>query len=328
MIRAVVGFDTSNYRTSAAAVSLDGEILFNERILLPVAEGERGLRQNEAVFAHLKLMGTIAEHIREEAKGKKIVAVAASVSPRDGSESYMPVFQVGTSFGRMMAALLEVPFFATTHQRGHVAAAAAGTCLEKHEEYLALHLSGGTTDLLHICRDKIRRIGGSMDLHAGQLIDRTGVQLGLPFPAGPMMEELALQGVSSGQIGCSMSSDNLHCHFSGAETQVLRLIGERRISPENIAREIFDFLARTVARMIGGAVRATGVKDILVTGGIASSVLFRNMLEERLSRNRTFVNAVFGKPEMSGDNAAGVAMIGIREYLKQEEHNDSKNTGR
>ena len=325
---AVIGVDTSNYRTSAAAVSLGGDILFNERILLPVAAGERGLRQNEAVFAHLKQIGTIAEHIRSEAKEIKIAAVAASISPRDGNESYMPVFQVGTSFGRMMAAVLEVPFFATTHQRGHIAAAAAGTRLEEQEEFLALHLSGGTTDLLHIYGDEIRRIGGSLDLHAGQLIDRTGVQLGLPFPAGPALEKLALHGVSSGQLGCSMSSDDLHCHFSGAEAQALRWIKEGLICPENVAREIFDFLARTIARMIGSAVKATGVKDILVTGGVASSELFRSMLEERLSKSRTFVNTVFGKPEMSGDNAVGIAIIGIRKYLKQEEYNDGKNTER
>ena len=110
MKQAVIGLDTSNYRTSVAAVTTDGEILFSNRELLPVAEGERGLRQSDAVFAHLKRFGSINGHLFPEGAESKIVAVAASVTPRDGEASYMPVFQVGTSFGRMLAAILEVPF--------------------------------------------------------------------------------------------------------------------------------------------------------------------------------------------------------------------------
>ena len=312
MINAVIGLDTSNYRTSVAAVSTKKEVLFNDRELLPVAAGERGLRQSDAVFAHLRRFNTIGEHLFSPDTGYRIVAVAASVSPCDGEDSYMPVFQVGTSFGRMMAAVLGVPFFATTHQRGHLAAAAAGTEIEEMQDFMALHLSGGTTDLLEVHEDRVIQIGGSLDLHAGQLVDRAGVAMGLPFPAGPKLEELALRGESRGLLGCSMVRNDLDCHFSGAEAQIMRWMQNGEMRREDIAREIYDLLARTIARMLTAGKKTTGMKKALVTGGVASSELFRGMLARRMETNRNAPEAVFGQPEMSGDNAVGVALIGLK----------------
>ena len=310
MSRTVLGLDTSNYRTSVALVSEEGEILLNYRELLPVPAGERGLRQNEAVFAHLRQLAAAEDRMRQ-ASGGTVAAVAASTAPRDGEDSYMPVFMAGASFGRLMAATLGVPFVGTTHQRGHLAAAKAGTELENAEAYLALHLSGGTTDLLEVRKDGIRQIGGSLDLHAGQLVDRAGVAMGLSFPAGPELEALARKGRSEGLLGCSMSDGDRSCHFSGAESQVQRWIREGKLPAENIAREIYDLLARTIARMLCAGAQQTGFRKALVTGGVASSPLFRDMLRQRLNGKRQAPEAVFGQPEMSGDNAVGVARVGL-----------------
>ena len=164
---AVIGFDTSNYRTSVAAVTLEGEILLNWRELLPVPLGERGLRQSEAVFAHLRGLRKAQDALRKATRGLEIRAVAASVRPRDPEESYMPVFMAGTETAGALAAVLQVPFIETTHQRGHLAAAARGTPLAGADHYLAVHLSGGTTDLLHLEGERLTQIGGSLDLHAG-----------------------------------------------------------------------------------------------------------------------------------------------------------------
>ena len=308
----VLGLDTSNYRTSAALVDEDGTVLMNYRKLLPVPSGERGLRQNEAVFAHLRQLNEAADTLREAAKGT-IAAVAASLSPRDGSESYMPVFMAGASFGRLTAAALGVPFIGTTHQRGHLAAAKSGTELDRAENYLALHLSGGTTDLLEVHGAGIAQIGGSLDLHAGQLVDRAGVAMGLGFPAGSELEMLALQGNSRGLLGCSMSDGDLTCHFSGAESQVQRWIKEGKVNREDTAREIYDVLARSTARMLAAGAEKTGLDSALVTGGVASSPLFRLMLVQRITARRSSLKIVFGQPEMSGDNAVGVALIGLKE---------------
>ena len=322
MSKAILGIDTSNYRTSVALVSEDGEILFNYRELLPVPPGEKGLRQNEAVFAHLRQLSAAAEQMKELPR-RTLAAVAASTAPRDGSESYMPVFLAGASFGRLTAAALGVPFIGTTHQRGHLAAAKAGTPLEKEEEYTALHLSGGTTDLLDVRKDTVKQIGGSKDLHAGQLVDRAGVAMGLPFPAGTELEALAEFGRCEGRLGCSMESGDLYCHLSGAESQVQRWIAHETLSREDIAREIYDMLARTVIRLLIAGAAKTGHKRALVTGGIASSALFRRMLKQREGKSRGTPEIIFGKPELSGDNAVGVALIGcgiLQRNEKQQIH--------
>ena len=313
----VLGLDTSNYRTSAALIDGEGSVLLNYRVLLPVPPGERGLRQNEAVFAHLRQLNDAADALREAAKGTTLSAVAASVAPRDGADSYMPVFMAGASFGRLTAAALGVPFIGTTHQRGHLAAAKAGTELDQAEDYLALHLSGGTTDLLEVHKDCVTQIGGSLDLHAGQLVDRAGVAMGLSFPAGPEMENLALQGKSRGLLGCSMENGDLACHFSGAESQVQRWIAGGNECRENTAREIYDVLARTTFRMLCAGAEKTGLGQALVTGGVASSTLFRQMLQERISTKRGAPQIIFGKPVMSGDNAVGVALIGLKKIQNQ-----------
>ncbi len=309
MSRTILGLDTSNYRTSVALVTEEGEILLNYRELLPVPAGERGLRQNEAVFAHLRQLSAAADELRELSAGIP-AAVAASMAPRDGNESYMPVFMAGASFGRLTAAALGVPFIGTTHQRGHLAAARAGTALEHAEDYLALHLSGGTTDLLDVRKETVVQIGGSLDLHAGQLVDRAGVAMGLPFPAGPELEKLALAGSSSGKLGCSMENGDLSCHLSGAESQVQRWIRDGVLSREDIAREIYDLLARTVLRLAAAGAARTGSRQVLITGGVASSPLFRQMLCRRAEGRRGVPGLVFGAPGMSGDNAVGVALIG------------------
>ncbi len=308
----ILGLDTSNYRTSIALVSEEKGILMNYREMLPVLPGERGLRQSDAVFSHIKQISGAEEMIRKAEHGP-ISAVAASVAPRDGAESYMPVFQVGASFGKLFAAAAGIPFIPTTHQRGHLEAAKATTVLAEADDYLALHLSGGTTDLLDVRNGKITQIGGSMDLHAGQLVDRTGVTMGLSFPAGPELELLAKNGHSVGRLGCSMEHGDLQCHLSGAESQIQRwLASGDGMSKEDIAREVYDFLARTIARMITAGSQKTGQKDVLITGGVASSALLRELITIRISSLRFPIRPVFGMPEMSGDNAVGVALFGLR----------------
>ena len=313
-IPVIIGFDTSNYRTSVAAVALDGGILVNFRELLPVPPGERGLRQSEAVFAHIRQLNSCEALLREKADNMRICAVAVSSRPRDGEESYMPVFLVGEMAGNILAASLGVPFFRTTHQNGHLSAAAVGTSLAERENCLAFHLSGGTTDLLYLRGESTERIGGGADLHAGQLVDRCGVAMGLPFPSGPALEELAANGRSEGRLGCSLDRGDLICHLSGAETQAQRWIREGVMPREDIAREIYDLLARTFARMLKSGAQKTGEREALVMGGIASSALFRELLRERCEKTRGAPRPVFGSPELSGDNAVGVAMIGRRKY--------------
>ncbi|MBQ8081861.1 MAG: O-sialoglycoprotein endopeptidase [Clostridia bacterium] len=301
-----LGLDTSCYTTSVAFASEDGS-WEGERKLLPVAQGERGLRQSEAVFAHNRQLPGLTEALLRRT-GEPIGAVCASVAPRDGDDSYMPVFMVGAGYGRSLAAALRVPFFETTHQRGHLSAARADTEL-KADTYLALHLSGGTTDVLLATPERVEPLGACLDLHAGQLVDRVGVRLGLPFPAGPALEMLAEGYIGSGLIPVSVSGTD--CHLSGAEAQLGRLIEAGETPPGQIAAETYDVICRTVLRQLTAASERTGVRDALLFGGVMSSQRLRGMLQERASKRRLPLRLYFGRPELSGDNAVGVARIGL-----------------
>ncbi|MBR5110521.1 MAG: O-sialoglycoprotein endopeptidase [Clostridia bacterium] len=308
-----LGLDTSCYTTSAALCA-PGKTPWQERRLLPVPAGERGLRQSEAVFAHVRQIPDVLLPLLQNVS-EPVSCVCASASPRDGEDSYMPVFQVGVSHGKALAAALNVPFFTTTHQRGHIAAAKYGTGLTE-ERFIALHLSGGTTDVLLQDGEEIQPIGTSADLHAGQLVDRIGVALGLPFPCGPHLEKLALRGESRHRVPVSMDGGN--CHLSGAEAQLMRMIaaGEPK---ENVAAEVYSVLCRTVYRLLLNASENTGIKHLLVAGGVASSQLLRKLLLERNEKRRAGLSFYFGRPEFSGDNAVGAALIGLEKLSGKKE---------
>ncbi|MDO5379178.1 MAG: O-sialoglycoprotein endopeptidase, partial [Clostridia bacterium] len=219
-MRAVLGIDTSCYTTSAALVSEDGEILASARQLLAVAEGERGLQQSQGLFQHVKSLPQMIERVMADVPEAGICAVSASVRPRPAERSYMPVFRAGESQARAAAALLRVPFYPVSHQEGHVRAAMVDSGIEPEAPFLALHLSGGTTEVLLADSGKLTLLGGSLDLHAGQLIDRTGVRMGLPFPAGPSLERLAMKGEAKGLLGVSIKG--IGCNLAGAENKTAR----------------------------------------------------------------------------------------------------------
>lgn len=319
MRQVVVGLDTSCYTTSAAAVTADGQVVASCRKLLPVKLGERGLRQSEGVFIHVRQLPERLEELREFIRGDEIVAVCASSRPRDEEESYMPVFQVGDAQARGLAAMLGVPYFSSTHQRGHVAAAMVDSGIAPGD-LLAVHLSGGTTELLSLRGEALTLLGGTLDLHAGQVVDRVGVALGLPFPAGPHLEKLALQGHAEARLPVSMAEGGLRCHLSGAESQAQRWIASGALSVEDIAMEVYDLLARTVARLILAGAAKTGIRQVLIAGGVASSALFRRLVTERIRKSDRGLRVCFGKPEYSGDNAVGAALIGARKYREMMEN--------
>ncbi len=296
-----LGIDTSNYTTSAAV--FDGETGCNAGRLLEVRPGELGLRQSDALFQHVKALPGRLEQLAREGWLKDIAAVGASTRPRAVEDSYMPCFLAGESQGRALAAALGVPFFACSHQQGHIAAAAwsAGRTELLDRPMLAWHLSGGTTELLHVEPEGVNvkavRIGGTSDISAGQLIDRTGVLLGLPFPAGKGLDQLA-QGGQDSQF--SVKLNGFTFSLSGMENKV-KAMAEAGSPPADIAR----FALRTVAGAVYRATRAALERypglPVLCSGGVASNSLLRQVMAP--------LGAVFAPPQYSTDNAMGTAIL-------------------
>ncbi len=332
----ILAFDTSNYRTSVCLINTKGELIGERRDLLDVEQGERGLQQSAALFQHVKQLAPQMESIFSTAFSRaphaspssKIVAVAASTAPRPVEGSYMPVFLAGEMLARSIAAVLQVPFYRTTHQEGHIAAG-EHTAPDKPENnrFLAVHLSGGTSELLLCDRTEdgyhIEKIGGSRDLHAGQLIDRVGVALGLPFPAGPHLEKLAsrLSGQKSESsqepVRVPSSINGLFFHLSGPETALLRMIEQKQTDPAQIARAAEAVIANSLAKILRKAVAEGYPCEILVVGGVAANRYIQERLRERLEHPAVGCRLYFCPPAYSGDNAYGVAMIGLKQWLNQ-----------
>ena len=307
-----LGFDTSNYTTSAAV--FDGETGKNCGKLLTVESGSLGLRQSEALFQHVKRLHLMMETLRAEGVVKEICAVGASTRPRELEDSYMPCFLVGEGQGRSIAAALGVPFYPCSHQQGHIAAAAWSAGREDLMDvpHLAWHLSGGTTELLYVEPDghtvNARVIGGTSDISAGQLVDRIGVALGLDFPAGKFVDQLSERSVKSDRFTVKMKDGVFS--LSGMENKIRGMI-ESGEEPADVCRFTLETLAFVLSRTTEWARKTYGDLPVLCSGGVASNRLIRSRMEA--------MGAVFAPPQYSTDNALGVAILAHRALERSAE---------
>lgn len=307
-----LGIDTSNYTTSAAAYAPELPQPVSAGRLLEVGDGGCGLRQSDAVFAHVKNLPEIVAEATRRFDGE-IAAVGVSARPRDAEGSYMPCFLTGVAAASAAASALRVPLYEFSHQANHVAAAAfaAGRPELLRQPFLAWHLSGGTSELLLVRPDEEKiilceRVGGTSDLAAGQAIDRAGVMLGLRFPCGRALDALSLRAETP-PAPARLSVKGLEMSLSGLENKA-RALAEAQETPERIARFVLETVLLSVARVTEGALRQYGALPILCAGGVMCNTLIRARMEKQFSAH--FADAAF-----SADNAAGCAVLA---YLKNE----------
>ena len=301
-----LGIDTSNYTTSVALVE-EGRVWANLKKSVYVAEKERGVRQSDALFCHVKNLPVLMEEL---GKLPELTAVGYSARPRDMEGSYMPCFLAGELLGRSIGAGRGVPVYAFSHQAGHIQAAlySAGVLEWQERPFLAFHVSGGTTELLLCEKGEIRKIGGTADLTAGQAIDRTGVRLGLRFPCGAELEKLA-GGVKPAKARPSVRG--LTCHISGLENQTVKMMEEGR-PKEEIAAYTIDFIRATLEALTANALERYGRMPVLYAGGVMSCRIIRESMEKKFA-------GAFAQPEFSSDNACGTALLCEKAFRKEKE---------
>ena len=305
-----VGFDTSNYTTSAAW--WDGREGRNESRILDVPQGALGLRQSDALFLHVRRLPEVVARLltdRDDLHQAKVVA--ASSRPRAAEDSYMPCFLAGVCEAKTLASVLGAEYMEFSHQQGHLAAAAWSAGREDllDQPFLAWHLSGGTTELLLVQPKNgvpyAEKIGGTTDISAGQLLDRTGVLLGLPFPAGKYVDELYYRADSTSSFRVKVNE--LYFSLSGVENKVksLREMGE---TEANIARFAVDTVVGAVYRVTNAAKKMYPGLPVLCSGGVASNSVLRSVLQD----------TVFALPEYSRDNAMAIAVLARRVWESRE----------
>lgn len=306
-----LGIDTSNYTTSLCLT--DGASVVSEvRQLLPVKDGEQGLRQSDALFHHTKALPELCDKLFDgkDVARNDIKAVGVSARPRDVDGSYMPCFLAGVSFASAFAKALSVPLYFFSHQCGHIMSAAMSydnyEILER--EFISFHVSGGTTEILHVSpisqNLECRIIGGTRDLNAGQAIDRCGVALGMHFPCGTQMDLLSQK--SEKTFSPKVSVDGCFCNLSGLENLAKKMIVCNE-APEDICKFTFTYIGKTLKALSKNVRSKYGELPVLYAGGVMSNSLIRDMLSKSS-------DVYFAVPRYSCDNAYGTACLAFYKY--------------
>ncbi|MEE1230777.1 MAG: O-sialoglycoprotein endopeptidase [Phascolarctobacterium sp.] len=372
--RVYLGIDTSCYTTSVAIIDEAGALLGEARQILSVRPGRCGLQQSEMVFQHTRNLPRLMEEavgqvigcvktgagsaangvtVAEEAStagpsglaglvavGYELAAIGVSGYPRPLEGSYMPAFLAGLSVARSVAAVTGAQLEVISHQENHLEAGLWSAGGPDVDRFLLLHASGGTTDVLLAERQqngryRITEVGGSMDLHAGQFVDRIGVALGLQFPTGPALEALAEKALArTAEVSASVSEQSvasvseagagaapmvelpvsvrkLQVSLSGPCTAALRKL-EAGAEPAALALGVEHALAETFARVLRNGAQEYRVRDVLLVGGVGSNNYIRQHVERKLAKLRYPVRLWVPEGRFSCDNATGCAAFARR----------------
>ena len=303
-----LGIDTSNYTTSAALYNSQTGEMTQQKKLLPVREGQLGLRQSDAVFHHTAQLHTLFEELVRGVDTKQIAAVGVSSRPRPVSGSYMPCFTVGQNTAKILSAALKIPLCEFSHQEGHISAVLYSAKKTElfNRDFLAFHVSGGTTEAV-LAKGlgsgfELELVAQTLDLNAGQAIDRVGLMLGLKFPCGPQLEQLALKNTE--KLSARPTIKGCDCCLSGVENQCKKLISQGK-SPDYVSAYCLEFIRKTLEKMTDALLEKHGELPLVYAGGVMSNSIIQNSFKEKY-------NAAFAEPVFSSDNAAGIAYLCYR----------------
>ena len=311
----VLGIDTSNYTSSVAIMTTDGELVANLKRPLPVKAGERGLRQSDAVFAHTVNLPVLMREAREILNDYNLVCVGVSEKPRNEEGSYMPCFLSGVASAESISAAMGIDLYRFSHQCGHIMAAVYSSGREYllDKSFAAFHISGGTTELVRVDPEghsfKTQLVGATADLNAGQVIDRIGVYLGMRFPAGPALEVEANKNTKKipKKKVCIKGMD---INLSGLENMAIKLYSETNDAPLTAAF-VFDYIGRSISAMIDAYTAEYGEETIVCAGGVMCNRIIKDMLSAKY-------DVCFAEPAMSADNAVGIAALALRAYMTEK----------
>ena len=312
--KVILGIDTSNYTTSVALISLEGKLIANLKRPLRVKSGERGLRQSDALFLHTVNLPELMAEVKEILQESVPVGIGVSERPRNVEGSYMPCFLAGLSAAEAASAVSNSPLYKFSHQCGHIMAAvfSSGRYDLLDGEFAAFHISGGTTELVKVTPTnsgfETELFGGTADLNAGQVIDRIGVLMDLPFPAGVYLEKLALQNTKKVPKR-PISANGMTVNLSGLENLATKLYRDTQ-DKALVAAFVLDFIGRTIIAMSSAYEERFGKTTFLYAGGVMCNSIIKRMLEARF-------DAVFAEPALSADNAVGIAELTRMAYQKE-----------
>ena len=311
MKKYIIGIDTSAYTTSIAIIDQESKkILTDKRKILTVPIGQKGLRQQDAVFQHMRNFQELYSEINIDFS--QVETVSVSSRPRNVSGSYMPVFTVGQNYGKIISQSLDSNYIEYSHQENHIAASLIDHYKNVQKNILAIHMSGGTTEFLDI--SKVSKgydaviVGGSKDITFGQLIDRIGSLMDFQFPCGVHMEKHLNENNNLKNITTPKISGDAHINLSGMENFFSNLYTSNKYSKESIIHSLFTYIADCIIHIINEIKACSVIENIVIAGGVASNSLIRKHILNKLDSE---YNIILPTKENSSDNAVGTAFLPI-----------------
>ncbi len=317
MKKYILGFDTSAYTASVALIDFDGNVIYNLKKILDIPKGEKGLRQESALFLHFNIITQFLLELDIDYSQIKLVTVSAF--PRNVEGSYMPVFLVGKNFAKIVSKSSNADYIEYSHQENHISAGLM-EFYKNHDfstkPFLALHNSGGTLELLMVEKSergfKTEIVGGTLDITFGQLIDRIGVYLGYDFPCGRYMEESIDKSDYEVLKSCALKfpmpkiSGKDFLNLSGIENYFKKIIDEENFDTSTIIYALFNYVSLCTVKIINSVMADKKIDKLVIIGGVASNTYIRNYLVKELSEK---INLFFSDKLLSSDNAVGVAFL-------------------
>lgn len=311
-----LGIDTSCYTTSAAIYDEDGSI-HEERIVLSVKLGKRGLSQSEMVYQHVRNLPKLFKKLSVYAQDIKGIGVSAF--PRRRADSFMPAFLVGKGSAEILGNVLHVPVYEFSHQENHAMAAICDFKELWGKKLYVMHLSGGTNDVLKVDWENdqmvISDVMHSLDITAGQYIDRIGVSLGLKFPCGHELEILASKG--KGTYTPPIANVKGAFSFAGPETKVQKDILLKKYTKEDISQGVLKTIADALIKGLSKANLDVN-RGFIAIGGVMANMYLRERLVQ--FANKKGMSMYFAKSKYSTDNSTGNAFGAYMRYKNESLH--------
>jgi len=314
-----LGIDTSCYTTSIGIVDEQENLIADERKILKVNPGNRGIRQSEAFFQHITNLDELIKEVFNVIKPHEIKAIGISSKPRNIDCSYMPVFNSGLHIGNILKYTLDIPAYLLSHQENHIYAGLWSSKFYPKKPIAVYHISGGTTELLYVMMDNnklnIKIIGGSSDLNAGQFIDRVGVSMGLNFPCGMEMDMLSNEAKND-DIVIPVSVKGEYMSFSGPETFAQRLIEEGNYDKASLSKAVFISIAKSIEETLINSKKNFNWNEVLLIGGVSSNSVIKEYLNNSKKLKTFNINPIFAYKDYATDNAIGGAVYARKCYRR------------
>ncbi len=228
---------------------------------------------------------------------------------------------VGVNFAKSMAYSRNIPLVAVNHIHGHVAAAYL-THPDLEPPFLALVVSGGHTSIYEVTDyTAFTEIGGTRDDAAGEAFDKIGRVIGLPYPGGAALDKLAYEGDPHAITlpSPALAGDTLDFSFSGIKTATLNYLNsmEQKGTPVNhadVAAAYTDRIVKAITKKAEAALRKSGMKTLVLAGGVAANSHLRASLEEMCTA--CGVRLAMPDRTLCGDNGAMIAAAGYFQFCK------------